>query len=56
MISGIYSIEDFNSHSLDQHLKTNLRILSNEGKSLGVGEDVDALKDRFLSQENLGNG
>ena len=49
-----YSIEDFQSHFLDQHLVTNLRILSNDGKTLGVGQDVDALKDRFLSPESLG--
>ena len=49
LLSGIrIRNEDFNLHSLEPHLKTNLRILSNEGKTLGVGRDLDALKDRFL--------
>ncbi|MDC2964087.1 ATP-dependent RNA helicase HrpA [Gammaproteobacteria bacterium] len=49
MLSGIrIRKEDFKSHSLEPHLKTNLRILSNEGKPLGVGRDLDALKNQFL--------
>ena len=49
MLSGIrIRKEEFKSHALEPHLKTNLRILSNEGKTLGVGRDLDALKDRFL--------
>ena len=55
MISGIsIQTEDFQSHFLDQHLKTNLRILSNDGKTLGIGQDVDELKDRFLEAKALG--
>ena len=49
LLSGIrIRKEDFNLDSLEPHLKTNLRILSNDGKTLGVGRDLDALKDRFL--------
>ena len=53
MISGIpIQAEDFQSQFLDQHLKTNLRIMSNDGKTLGVGQDVDILKDRFLATKS----
>ena len=54
MISGIpIKAKDFQFRFLENHLITNLRILSDDGKTLGVGQDLDALKEKFLVPRSL---
>jgi len=43
-------LENWNDFSLPEHLRMNINVLDQEGKTLGAGRDVTSLKERFAEQ------